>query len=176
MDRELKVLKDGYLLAEYSFKYTRQASGKAHVTTYSSYDIGDGIKTVHPMYKYDTHINHPHELTTIAAIKAFDLNLVQNDSYIAKELTGNLEFVYEPRHYRYVIVAGEDVIGIADIQASFDENKKELQFISGRGIKEDQPLSSDSIEGNITLLNRLGELEWINFYNPTYKEVPGSHY
>src|SRR5882757_6346308 len=111
MERELRVLKDGYLLVEYSFRYATQISGKVNVATYNSYDIGDGIKTVYPSHKYELYVNHRHELKTIEEIKAFDLDFVKKDPYISKELIGSLEFVYEPRHYRYVIAFRDGTIG-----------------------------------------------------------------
>jgi hypothetical protein len=151
MDRELRVLKDGYLFAEMVFNYETQTSGKVNITMYIAVDVTEDIKSVYPVSQYETNVSHP-ALYSVEEIKAFDLAFLKEQPDTASQLNDSLEFLYEPVKYRYVV--GKPVVGIADIHANFSENKKELRFISATHIKEDHSLAGDSIECNVDLLKR----------------------
>ena len=175
MDRDYQIMKDGYLHAKVKFRYDRGINGKAFITTYRSYDNDDeeGTKSVYESGTYDEYIFHDRALKTVEEIKAHDRSFAQKNHFIKENLTGKIEFIYEPVHYRYLIGDDRHNIGIVDIQADFSANKKELQFISARKVREDQPLSSDSAETNIDLIKRLAEQPWLDFAHYPVKEIEG---
>jgi hypothetical protein len=175
MDRDYQIMKDGYLYAKVKFRYDRGINGKAFITTFSSYDNDDeeGTKSVYESGNYDEYIFHDRALKTIEEIKAHDRSYAQKSPYLSRDLTGKIEFIYEPIHYRYVIGDERHNIGIVDIQADFNANKKELQFTSARKVREDQSLSSDSTETNGDLIRRLAEQPWLDFVHFPIREVEG---
>jgi hypothetical protein len=160
MDRELHVLKGGYLLASADFNYTSQTGGNVHLIINHVIDLVDDIKSVSPLLDYETSFSHG-ILNSIDEAKAFDKEFLKK-LHEQELLPGNnLKYEYGPVHYRYVI-NGDHVIGIANIHSSFIENTKELQFTSARSIREDHLLSSDSLEANVTLLKRLAAVEFLS--------------
>jgi hypothetical protein len=176
MDRNFRVLNNGRLVAELKFKYERQPYGNVDITTYGWYyiDEEETMISVYPRWTHNTTVHHNHLLNSIEEIKAFDWAFVQKDANIsAEDLKGNLEFIYERMHYRYHLSTHIAPIGIIDIKADFYENIKELQFTSARQIREDYPLSSNSVECNKELMRRLAELEFLNLPYADYKEVEG---
>jgi hypothetical protein len=174
MDRNFRVVDKGRLVAELKFTYERQLFGKVFITTYGWYKIDDQeeIVSVYPKASYELYIHHNQPLNSIKEIKAFDISYIKNEARIpAEDLKGNLELEYERVYYRYFLSTHIAPIGIVDIKADFNENIKELQFISTRQIRDDHTLSSDSAECNKELMKRLGELEFLNIPYADYKEV-----
>ena len=175
MDRDFKILKDGYKYAEVKFRYDNNKSGKVNYIVYRSYIIDEetGARSEYPLFNAEEYVRHNQELKSVDAIKAFDLDFAKTNHSISQDLTGKVEIVYEPVHYRYVIGDDRHNIGIVDILTDFSENKKELQFTSARKVREDQPLSSDSTETNSDLIKRLAEQPWLDFPYFPVKEVEG---
>jgi hypothetical protein len=174
MDRNLRVLNSGRLIAELKFKYERQTYGNVDITIYGWYyiDEEETMVSVYPKWTSNYPVHHNHLLHSVEEIKAFDSSFVHKEANIsAEDLKGNLEFIYDRVHYRYHLSTHIAPIGIVDIKADFIENFKELQFTSARQIREDYPLSSNSAECNKELMRRLGELEFLNFAYADYKEV-----
>jgi len=156
MDRVLIVTKDGYTLSEILFKYTSKTSGKVSVLVNKIVDIEHGLKAVYPLYKYEVDFSHE-ELLSIADIKAFDKDFFYERPDPEGQFGGDIEFTYPAIHYRY-----SGAPGVADIHADFLANKKDLRFISASRIKNDDSLSSGSLETNMALLGRLCALPTLN--------------
>jgi hypothetical protein len=157
MDRELQVLKSGYLLGKLSFTYETETYGNIYVKVNRIIDITGGLKTVIPLYEYNKEISHDALLSTTAA-ENFDKLFFEELPDVKAELDSHIEFKYVPVHYRYLVSAAHP-IGIADIYADFSANKKEVHFISAMRMHDDYQLSSNSIEGNINFLKRTCELQ-----------------
>ncbi len=168
MDRELRVTEGGYDLAELKYSYDTPTSGKVRIKINRIYDLGDDMKSTYPLYEFESYFSHK-ALTSIAELKAFDKEFLKEQADFSSHLANSLEYIYEPLEYRYVI-AQRDVVGIARIKADFNENLKEMQFLSGRHQKEDMSLPSNSFETNRSLLNRLCE-EYLNCYGADFTRI-----
>ncbi len=163
MDRQLRVIKDGYLLAELIFNYQSQTTGFANITQYMPMPVTGGIYPVVPISTYQTGVEHA-EFNSIFEIETFDRAFlaaqptppIPDGSGYVYELTADMEYVYDAVHYRYVLGNGS-LIGIADIYADFMENTKALKFTSGQRINFDGNEPSDSIECNADLCKRFCE-------------------
>jgi hypothetical protein len=152
MDRDLQVLKSGHILARISFNYESETSAMAHVFVNNIIDLGDGITTLIPLYKVSREISHD-ALSSITEIKSFDLSFFSELPDIKEQLDETVGYTYLPVCYRYLV--GD--FGIANIRADFSENRKELEFISTRGMHGDHQLPSNGLETNVGLLKRLCE-------------------
>jgi hypothetical protein len=179
MDRDLRVLKDGYTLGEINFEYETQTSGNARITVNKVADLKDGLKTVYPLYTIIESFSHG-AFSSIEETKAFDETFFKRQPETEAQLNGDIKYEYTTAHYRYLIkttittgIDNKTIItaGIADIYANFSENKKELSFISARRISSDHEMPSDSLETNFALLNRLCALETIDCMGANYEAV-----
>jgi len=155
MDRKLHVLKSGLILGELTFAYETETLAKIHIVVNRIVEIGDGMKTVIPLHTYYREISHE-TLQSIDEVKSFDVEYFEGVPDIKDQMDESVEFSYPPVHYRYVIGAGHTV-GIADILADFSADKKDVRFISARGIHHDHQMPSNSLEANVDLLKRLCE-------------------
>jgi hypothetical protein len=165
MDRELHVKEAGYELAQLQYTYDTPTSGKVWIRINRIYDIGDDMKSFYPIYEYESYFNHQ-AFTSLAALKDYDKDILKQQSDFTPQPGNLLEYIYEPMEYRYVI-KHRDAVGIARIKTNFDENMKEMDFLSGRRQKEDITLSSDSFEINKALLKRLCE-EYLDCYGADF--------
>jgi len=157
MDRKLQLLKSGYPLAELTFKYETQTSGSVKIELNRIIDLKGDIKSVVPLYLCNESFEHE-TLMTITEIETFDQlfikQFIKQIDNLDFQLEDPIEFMYPPESFRYLI-SGEGVIGIANIQANFPENKKEMQFISASRMNEDNLKSSFSVESNVNLMRQL---------------------
>lgn len=145
MDRDLRILKNGHPFANFSFNYSNSTSGRVKVAIYSVVDLGDDMVATTPLFSFEDNFDHK-PLASIEAVKQFDQGFVkQYDNY--EKFDGDLEFIYDEVNYRYV-VNDHALMGILEVQANFNENKKELKFISARRIKEDVTVNSDCLTIN----------------------------
>jgi len=152
MDRDLQVLKSGHILARVSFNYGSETSAMVNISANNIIDLGDGITTLIPLYRLSREVSHD-AFSSIAEITSFDLSFFSELPDIKQQLDETIEYTYLPVRYRYVV--GD--FGIANIRADFSDNKKELEFMSTRGMHSDHQLSSNSLESNVALLKRLCE-------------------
>ena len=170
MDRELRVLKDGYLLGEINFSYDSQTSGTVIVKVNKIIDLEHGQKTVAPLYLFEREFSHT-ELFSISEIMDFDETFFKEQPDTAAQMNeGVIKFEYNLVHYRYVI-STTGIIGIADIYADFSENKKELSLHSGTNIDDDTTRSSNSVESNFTLMRRLCAMGSLNCPEAVFARV-----
>lgn len=171
MDRELKVMKDGCILAELSYDYERPTSGKVNIIINRIYNLGDDMKSTYPIYQYESYFNHNSPPKSIDELKAYDMDLLKKERDFTENLGGVIEYIYEPVQYRYIMERGHlGVIGIAEIDTDFNTGKKEMKFISARRLKEDMNISSNSLESNRFIITRLCE-EYLDCYGPDLKRV-----
>src|SRR5665213_1994716 len=98
MDRELHILKGGYLLASADFNYTSQTGGNVRLVINHVIDLVDDIKSVFPLLDYQTTFSHD-ELNSIDEAKAFDKEFLIK-LHEQELLPGNdLKYEYVPVHY-----------------------------------------------------------------------------
>jgi hypothetical protein len=161
MDRELRVLKDGHILGEINFHYDSQISGTVIIQVNKVVEIEHDQKAVVPLYLFERLFSHE-ELYSIKEIEDFD------ETYFAalpdtkaQMEDGVIQFEYGRVHYRYVI-STTGIVGIADIYVDFSENQKELKLHSATQINDDTSRSSNSVESNFTLMQRLCAMGSLN--------------
>jgi hypothetical protein len=155
MDRELRVMKDGCVLAELHYDYERPTSGKVKILINRIYDLGDDMKSTYPIHQYETYVNHRSAPKSIDELKAYDMELLKREPDFMENFSADLEYVYEPLQYRYVMEQGRlGVVGITEIETDFNADKKEIKFISARRLKEDLNISSNSLEPNRFIITR----------------------
>jgi hypothetical protein len=179
MDRQLHVIKNGYLFAELVFNYQSQTTGVVNITFYRPIAIGEGLYPVVPLVTFQTAVAHP-ALNTIGGIETFDRAFVkalpappQGDEPFDYSFDDRMQYVYDAVHYRYVLGNG-GLSGIADIYANFTENTKELKFTSGIQISFDASTASNSMECNVDLCKRFCETYFDK--SPTELTRLGWHY
>jgi len=169
MDRELRVMKGGYELAELIYNYDRPGSGMVKIKINRIIDLSDDMKSTYPLLQFESHFHHP-EFTTLEELKEFDKQQLNQHRDFTSELDDSIEYLYEPMVFRYLITQRE-TIGIADIKADFNGNKKEMQFISARSQREDcNFLASDSLQINHSLLTGFFE-QYLNLYGTEYLRI-----
>ena len=168
MDRELRVMEGGYELAELLYNYDHPTSGKVKIKINRIYDLDDDMKSFYPLYEYETYFHHS-AFKSLDELKSFDKDLLKNESDFAPHISGSLEYLYEPLVYRYLLTH-RNTVGIAEINTDFNENTKEMKFLSARRQKEDLNLSSDSFETNKSMLKRMCE-EYLDCYGVDFLRI-----
>ena len=158
MDRILRIYtKTDHLFAEFIFSYDQRQQAYVNYTGYRQLYADDEPesegKSVYPIDYMDYHMPYQ-EFKSIEEIKAFDRNHVKER---IREDLSTYKFVYNPDVvlYRYVAKNHRNVLGIVNIRVNFTDNIKELEFISGIRLYDDCILSSNSLEGNFNLMERI---------------------
>jgi hypothetical protein len=157
MDREVHVTKGDDVLAELSYDYLTGTGGIVFVKANRIIDLGGGITTVVPLFQGPMEFSHD-VLGTIGEVKKFDLQFCNGIPELSEQLNDDVQFAYPPVRYRYMISVKE-TIGVADIYADLNADKKQMGFVSTVRINEDAQFMSNSLEINIDLLNRFCQLQ-----------------
>ena len=175
MDRTLKVYAPtGHLFAEFEFNYDSPRQAKARCQEFRRLyndDEEDESKSVYPGMESDVWIDF-RKFNSIAEIKAYDKEVVRKQ--LGREMKNPENYKYEydeqPVYVRYIASNHVHLIGVINILFSFENNTKEVKFLSGFGPRFDVDIASDSLETNLECIKRI----------PVYKERedPGeiSHY
>ena len=167
MDRELKVMKHGQLLARLDFNYESEKRGRVKVLINRLLDLGDDMWSSYPLYEAEDYFWHDGKVPdTFAELKKYDADFLKKQPGAKDELTGELTYVYEPEPYRYLLKQ-RDTIGIADIEVNFEENTKQLKFSSAQRIRDDFPASTTAFEPNVIFIKRVSG----DYLRDVYPEV-----
>ncbi len=172
MDRTLKVYaKTGHLFAQVVFHYDSPGQATARYTQYrrlNGDDEEDESKSVYPQDEYDLYLNF-RQFASIQEIKAHDVEVVKKEARSDMADPRDYTFTYEstPILLRYVVEGHPAYKGLVNVLYSFEENTKDVRYLSAINPRLDFELSSNSLETNIACIARIpiyshGELLSIN--------------
>ncbi|MCC2546212.1 hypothetical protein LJY25_07130 [Hymenobacter sp. BT175] len=180
MDRTLKVYaKTGHLFAQVVFYYDQPHQVTAHYTLYQALDQGDGedeSKSVYPVSDRDLYVPF-RQFASVKEIKAHDVEFVKKAAYGDMADPRDYSFTYDstPILLRYVIEGHPVYKGLVNVLYSFEDNTKEVRYLSASNPRFDHELSTNSLETNIACIARIpiyynGELFPINHNDLTRLE------
>jgi hypothetical protein len=160
MDRTLKVFaKTGHLFAEFTFHYDHVNQATGHYIQYRRLyrdDEEDENKSVYPSMEMDLYLNFK-QFASIEQIKEHDKQVVKKE--IGHDMTDarGYDYVYDetPILSRYVVANHIGCIGMVNILYSFQNNTKELKFLSATHPRYDVDISSNSLETNLSCILRV---------------------
>lgn len=159
MDRILKVYSSsGHLFAEFDFRYDNKQDAAVHYTIYRPLrdDFDDGSKSVYPSYDEDVQLPF-RKFASISEIKTYDKDVVKKEvGHDMKDPKG-YTYVYDEQEvlHRYIVENHRGCIGMVNILFSFQNNTKDVKFLSATNPRYDQHISSNSLETNVECITRI---------------------
>ena len=166
MDRHVKIYsKKGYLFAEMHFYYERRNQVTAKTIEYSMYETQDYETgdTVYNTYESGTDIKQYvsfKQFATMKELREHDIDFAKKElRYNKMGNPSEYNFVYgtDTQQRRYFIGRHhtKEIFGVANFLYNFEENTKEMKFMSGKGFGWDFSLTSHCLETNMNVLARL---------------------
>lgn len=155
MDRTLLVLKNGHELAKLAYHYDAATTGGVKININRLEEIEPGIVVVFPLYYYEIPVAHPEAFSTVEDIKTFDKELLAAQEHFAPYTGEAIDYRYTPVNYRYIVTIDGYTKGIANIDADFESNSKNIAFISAQYIGHDSAITSGNTEANVAAIRRM---------------------
>jgi hypothetical protein len=160
MDRTLKVYAStGHLFAEFVFHYDHLKQATAHYVEYRRLyrdDEEDEGKSVYRGHEMDLYLSYK-KFASIDEIKAHDREIVKKEMGREMKDPEGYKYVYDdqPVLLRYVVENHIGCIGMVNVLFSFQNNTKEVKFLSARNPRFDVDISSNSLETNVECISRI---------------------
>ena len=184
MDRHVKIYsKKGYIVAEISFYYEKANQVTYKITEYSMYESEDyeTKETIYNTYVISGYRDDFARYVNFRQFKTMDEMIAHDRDFAKKELSYNritniddYNLVYGPDNQQRRYFAGRqhrnEQLGVFDFTYNFDNNTKEMRFLSAKEFRLDHSITSDCLVTNMAMIAQLmylgenWEEDWMRYY------------